>query len=126
MTSLLYSGSLAGYRDIRFIFSHAGGTIPMLAGRLAELGLLSGVGKRVPDGVEYELKKLYYEIANSANRSTMAALTNLVPTSKNSVRERLSIRPYRDDRRRDDSSGASLLRISRPSDEIMPQRYYLD
>lgn len=76
ITSLLYSGSFARLRNVRFVFSHAGGTIPMLAGRISQLG------KKVPNGVEYELKRLYYEIANSANRSTMAALTNLVPTSQ--------------------------------------------
>ena len=36
--------------------------------------------RRSPNGVEYELKRLHYEIANSANRSAMAALMNLVPT----------------------------------------------
>lgn len=40
VTSLLYSGSLARLRDIHFIFCHAVGTIPMLAGRIAELGRL--------------------------------------------------------------------------------------
>jgi predicted TIM-barrel fold metal-dependent hydrolase len=82
VTSLLFSGSLARFRDIRFIFSHAGGTIPMLAGRIAELSRLRGLRETLPNGVEYELKRLYYEIANSANRSAMAALTNLVPTSQ--------------------------------------------
>jgi hypothetical protein len=32
--SLLYSGSLARLRDVRFIFSNASGTIPPLAGGL--------------------------------------------------------------------------------------------
>ena len=82
VTSLLFSGSLARLRDIRFIFSHAGGTIPMLAGRIAELAHLRGLAEKVPNGIESELKKLHYEIANSANRSVMAALTNLVPTSQ--------------------------------------------
>jgi predicted TIM-barrel fold metal-dependent hydrolase len=82
VTSLLFSGSLARFRDIRFIFSHAGGTIPMLAGRITELSRLRGLGETTPNGIEYELKRLYYEIANSANRSAMAALTNLVPTSQ--------------------------------------------
>ncbi len=82
ITNLLYSGSFARLRDIRFIFSHAGGTIPMLAGRISQLGTLFGSDKKVPNGVEYELKKLYYEIANSANRHTMAGLLSLVPTSQ--------------------------------------------
>ena len=83
ITSLLYSGSFARFRDIHFIFSHAGGTIAMLAGRIIQTGgALFGIDKNVPNGVEYELKRLHYEIANSANRSAMSALMNLVPTSQ--------------------------------------------
>jgi hypothetical protein len=82
ITNLLYSGSFARLREIRFIFSHAGGTIPMLAGRISQLGVLFGSDKNVPNGVEYELKRLYYEIANSANRPAMAALTSLIPTTQ--------------------------------------------
>lgn len=82
ITSLLYSGSLARLRNVRFIFSHAGGTIPMLAGRISQQGTFFGSDKKVPNGVEYELKRLYYEIANSANRPAMAALMSLVPTSQ--------------------------------------------
>jgi predicted TIM-barrel fold metal-dependent hydrolase len=83
ITSLLYSGSFARFQDIRFIFSHAGGTIPMLAGRISQVGgSLFGIDNKVPRGVEHELKRLHYEIANSANRSTIAALMNLVPTSQ--------------------------------------------
>jgi predicted TIM-barrel fold metal-dependent hydrolase len=82
ITNLLYSGSFARLRNISFIFSHAGGTIPMLAGRISQLGTLFGSDKKVPNGVAYELKRLYYEIANSANPSAIAALRNLVPTSQ--------------------------------------------
>jgi len=82
ITNLLYSGSFARLRNIRFIFSHAGGTIPMLAGRISQLGTLFGSDKRVPNGVEYELRRLHYEIANSGNAHTMAALMSLVPPSR--------------------------------------------
>lgn len=82
ITSLMYSGSLARFRNIRWIFSHAGGTMPMLAGRVAQLGSLPALAAKVPDGVEAELKRLHYEIANSANRPAIAALTSLVPMSQ--------------------------------------------
>ena len=83
VTSLLFSGSFGRFPDIRFIFSHAGGTLPMIAGRIARQS--SGVEElaaKIPNGVEYELKRLYYDIAGSANRPAIAALTNLVPTSQ--------------------------------------------
>ena len=82
ITSLLYSGTFSRCRDIRFVFSHAGGTIPMLAGRLTQTGALFGINRKLPNGVEHELKRLHYEIANSANRPAMAALMSLVPTTQ--------------------------------------------
>lgn len=40
------------------------------------------IAKRIPNGVSSELSKLYYDVANSVNPSSMAALMNLVPTSQ--------------------------------------------
>ena len=40
-----------------------------------------GLEKIAPDGVEHELGRLYYDVANSANRPAFAALTSLVVTS---------------------------------------------
>jgi predicted TIM-barrel fold metal-dependent hydrolase len=83
VTSLLFSGSFARFRDVRFIFSHAGGTLPMVAGRITRQGAaVKELAEKVPNGVEYELKRLYYEIAGSANRPAMSALMNLVPTTQ--------------------------------------------
>src|SRR5262245_7004131 len=81
--SLLVSGTFARLRNIRFIFSHAGGTIPMLAGRIVKAGnFAENLAENAPHGIEYELKRLYYDIAISANRPAMAALMNLIPTSQ--------------------------------------------
>ncbi len=83
ITSLLFTGSFARYRDIRFIFAHAGGTIPMLADRISQYSSqMKDLADKVPNGVEFELKKLYYDIASSANPGAMAALMKLVPTSQ--------------------------------------------
>ena len=82
VTSLLYSGTFARCRNIRFIFSHAGGTIPFLAERIARLAVRPEYKKHVPDGVIAELKRLYYDTALSANRSTFRSLMHLVPASQ--------------------------------------------
>lgn len=83
ITSLLFSGSFTRFRDIRFIFSHAGGTVPMLADRLWQYSKqMKELADKLPNGVEYELRKLHYEIASSANAPAIASLMKLVPVSQ--------------------------------------------
>lgn len=78
VTSLLFGGTFARCRDIRFIFSHAGGTIPFLAERIARLEARPEFRASVPDGVLFELKRLFYDTALSANRLAFSALLALV------------------------------------------------
>jgi 6-methylsalicylate decarboxylase len=83
VTSLLLSGSFARYRDIKWLFSHAGGTIPMMAGRIdAFYGRRPNLKEFAPDGIEGELKRLHYDTANATSAPAMAALTKLVPISQ--------------------------------------------
>jgi predicted TIM-barrel fold metal-dependent hydrolase len=81
ITNLLFTGALNRLRDIRFIFSHGGGTLPMLAGRIAQLATPRDLEK-IPNGVEAELRRLYYEIANTAHRPAIAALKEVAPISQ--------------------------------------------
>jgi 6-methylsalicylate decarboxylase len=83
ITSLLFSGSLTRFRDTRFLFSHGGGTLPILADRISQYSAqVKDLADKVPNGVEFELKRLYYDIASAANPPAMAALMKLVPTSQ--------------------------------------------
>lgn len=83
VVSLLLSGTLARNRDTTFLFSHAGGTIPMLAGRLDFFhGKARNVELFAPQGIEAELRRLYYDTANATHPASMAALQKLVPTSQ--------------------------------------------
>jgi predicted TIM-barrel fold metal-dependent hydrolase len=83
IVSLLVNGAFSQFPDIRFIFCHAGGTMPMVAARTkAFVERHEDIAKRIPGGVSSELRKLYYDVANSLNPSSMAALMNLVPTSQ--------------------------------------------
>ncbi len=82
VTSLLLSGSFARYRDIKWLFSHAGGTIPMLAGRIdAFYGKGPKAKEIAPDGIFAELARQYYDTANATSAQSMAALLTLVPAS---------------------------------------------
>jgi len=78
VTSLLFSGTFARCRNIRFIFSHAGGTIPFLAERIARLQARPEFSASVPDGVLFELRRLFYDTALSANALAFSALLELV------------------------------------------------
>jgi 6-methylsalicylate decarboxylase len=83
IVSFLVNGTFARCPDIRFIFCHSGGTMPVLAARInGFFQARSSLAARVPNGVMYELKKLHYDIANATNPSSLAALMNLVPPSQ--------------------------------------------
>src|SRR5216683_3040701 len=81
ITDLIYSGSLIRFLNIRWIFSHGGGTILMLVPRLAG-GRLTPEERAatIPNGFERELQKLYYDIASVAlSPISMAAVLKGIP-----------------------------------------------
>jgi 6-methylsalicylate decarboxylase len=83
VTSLLLSGSFARWRDIQWLFSHAGGTIPMMAGRIDSFyGERPNLKDFAPEGILGELRRLNYDTANATNAPAIAALLKLVPASK--------------------------------------------
>ena len=83
IVSLLVSGTFARTRDIKWLFSHAGGTIPMLAGRIESFFDRAGNRDRfAPDGIEAEFRRLFYDTANATHPASMAALTSLIPMSQ--------------------------------------------
>jgi predicted TIM-barrel fold metal-dependent hydrolase len=83
ITSLLFGGTFARLPDIRFIFTHAGGPLPVLAARLEQQMWHPQIAARIPNGIPHELKKLHYEVANSTiSAPATAAITALVPPSQ--------------------------------------------
>jgi len=83
VTSLLLNGSFAHYREIKWLFSHAGGTIPFLAGRIdAFYGQGPKAKEIAPDGIFSELARLHYDTANATSVPAMAALLKLAPVSQ--------------------------------------------
>jgi 6-methylsalicylate decarboxylase len=82
IVSLLFSGTLSRFPDIRFAFSHGGGTLPMLAGRIRTSVVSPRARERVPNGVDHELKKLYYDLAIAAFEPSLAALLAYVPATQ--------------------------------------------
>jgi 6-methylsalicylate decarboxylase len=83
ITRILFSGTALRYRDIRWIFSHGGGTTPFLAERLVRApGTNKALAQYVPDGVMAELQRFHYDVAQIAHPMALAALTRLVPISQ--------------------------------------------
>jgi 6-methylsalicylate decarboxylase len=85
VTSLLLSGTLGRLQDIKWLFSHAGGTIPMLAGRIEAFYGKSTRGESgtlTAEGIHAQLTGLHYDTANATSAPTMAALMKLAPTSQ--------------------------------------------
>lgn len=81
ITNLLFTGSFTRFKNIRFIFSHAGGTMPMVYGRMHQYAP-KDFRDKLPLGIEYEIKRQFYDIAGTAFQPAIAALRSMVPTSQ--------------------------------------------
>jgi predicted TIM-barrel fold metal-dependent hydrolase len=83
IASLVFSGAAARFHDVRLIFSHGGGTLPFLTERFVRLPQINkNLAARVPNGVEAELKRFYYDTAQAAHPYALASLTKLIPISQ--------------------------------------------
>jgi predicted TIM-barrel fold metal-dependent hydrolase len=78
--SLLFGGAFARFRNIRWIFSHSGGPLPALSGRVELLAGSHPLAPDIaPDGIAAEFRRLYCETANAATRGAMNALLEWIP-----------------------------------------------
>jgi predicted TIM-barrel fold metal-dependent hydrolase len=79
--SLLLNGTLARCPNIRFIFSHSGGAFSVLAARISD-DFPKNRADRVPSGVDYEVRKLYFDVAHASKAPALDALKDIVPISQ--------------------------------------------
>jgi 6-methylsalicylate decarboxylase len=82
IASLVFSGAATRWRDIRWIFSHAGGTMPFLIGRFIGLARSPEFAARLPQGVLPVLRSFYYDTAQVAHPGAMSSLMQLVQISQ--------------------------------------------
>ncbi len=78
IVGVCFSGDAAMFPNIRFIWSHAGGSLPFLAGRIE--GASRRAQDRLPNGFLHQASRFYYDTAGAANRGAMVSLLELVRT----------------------------------------------
>jgi 6-methylsalicylate decarboxylase len=82
IASLMFGGTFAAAPDVRFIFSHGGGAMPMLAARVDDLTKpFKALRDNVPDGVPATLARLYVDTAGAFSPAAMAAVMKTLPTN---------------------------------------------
>jgi 6-methylsalicylate decarboxylase len=81
IASLLFSGTAARFPDIRFMFSHGGGTVPFLLGRFERLAA-ERKAPWMPNGAAPELRKFHYEIAQANHPGALDAVTEIIPITQ--------------------------------------------
>src|SRR5499427_6406170 len=80
ITGVCFNGDATRFPNVRWIWSHAGGTMPFLAGRID--GASGNFKTQMPNGLISELKKFYYDVAGAANAGAIASLQKLVNSDK--------------------------------------------
>jgi predicted TIM-barrel fold metal-dependent hydrolase len=83
IASLIFGAGGTALRcpDIKFIWSHSGGTLPFLIGRFIREQVVKK-DPRMPEGPVPIVQRYFYEIAQGNEPGQFAALLKLVPTSQ--------------------------------------------
>jgi 6-methylsalicylate decarboxylase len=79
ITSLLYSGVLARWPRIAFVFSHGGGATALLAQRIVALAQMSGTP---PDPLEQLSRRFHVDAVTTTGRGAFAAVSELFGTAR--------------------------------------------
>jgi predicted TIM-barrel fold metal-dependent hydrolase len=80
IASLLWSGTFSAFPNVRFVFSHGGGVLPMVAERVIAMGFVDrSLAAKVPEGAQTALSRLYVDTASVTSPPAMAALTKWLP-----------------------------------------------
>ena len=83
VTSLIYAGVTIRYPDIRFIFSHGGGTVPFITSRIeGGIRMDPALAKILPGGAMPELRKLNWDTALAFGATAMPSLLAMTDASK--------------------------------------------
>lgn len=82
IASLVFSGAAYHFRNVKFIFSHAGGTMPFLIGRFMQNARSRPAPEKMPAGVVAEVRRFFYDTAQSCNPATMAALREVADRNR--------------------------------------------
>jgi len=76
IVGVCFSGDATMFPNIRFIWSHAGGTLPFLAGRIDRAS--RNAQDRLPNGFRQQAAQFYYDTAGATNRGALVSLLELV------------------------------------------------
>ena len=84
IASLVFSGTAQRCPDVNFIFSHAGGTLSALTERFLVQMMRPPYAKPgfTQERVLAELRRFYYDTAQSSNPVAMASLTKFIPIAQ--------------------------------------------
>jgi predicted TIM-barrel fold metal-dependent hydrolase len=83
ITNLLFTGTLTRYPNVRYIFCHSGGAMTPQVERIARTAQqIKAVAERLPNGPMAEIRKLYYDCAQSTAPENLGALKSFVPLSQ--------------------------------------------
>jgi predicted TIM-barrel fold metal-dependent hydrolase len=83
IASLLFSGTILRCPDIKYIFSHCGGILPMLTEHLLRVPVIDPKMKEVvPQGVLHELGRFHYDVALRAHPTGLASALQMMSVSQ--------------------------------------------